>query len=154
MSEGDITFVRSRRRPLRLFLVSVAFCAFGVVLMSRGESAAWLSLAAAPFALFFGFQLLRPPRLDVDDAGFSAAGGFGRRQRFEYGHCGEFQVFRIPGGRGSEAVAFDWGLRPAGFVTDLNRGRYGFSETLVNTFGAPTQDIVDELNARRDASRA
>ena len=154
MSAGATVFVRSRERSLRLCLVALAFCVLGVALVSTGAQTGWLSLVAAPFALFFGFQLLRPPRLDVDDEGFSASGGFGRRQRFEYGHCGEFQVFRVPGGRGSEAIAFDWGLRPGGWAADSTRRRYGFSETLMNTFGSPAQEIVDELNTRRAAARA
>ena len=149
-----MVFVRSRDRPLRLFVVALAFCVLGGALVGTGAQTGWLSLVAAPFALLFGFQLLRPARLVVDDDGFSASGGLGRRKRFEYGHCGEFQVFRMPGGRGSEAIAFDWGLRPSDWAADSTRRRYGFSETLVNTYGSPTRDIVDELNERRDAARA
>lgn len=153
MSAPPLVFVRPRSRPLRLFVVALAFCVLGGALVATGAQTGWLSLVAAPFALFFGFQLLRPSRLELDADGFDSTGGFGRRQRFEYGHCGEFQAFRLPGGRGSEAIAFDWALRPADWAAESTRRRYGFSETLVNTFGAPTQEIVDELNARRSALR-
>ena len=153
MSPEPIRFVRSRGRPLRLCVVSLAFCVLGVGLVASGTPTGWLSLAAAPFALFFGFQAVRPPRLDPAAAGFPASGALARPQRLEHRDCGEFRVFRSPGGRGSEAVAVEWAHRPAGWAADVNRRRYGFSETLVNTFGAPTQEIVDELNARRTAAK-
>jgi len=137
-------------------LLALVFVAVGILLVSQGNWAGWLSIVFFGLGiLVFASELVSPSILTVDQDGFTSRPAWpGRSARTEWTECGVFRTLDSTGGLGRQnMVLYTTAAGRGSRLGQANRQLVGGSDALRAGYaGLSAVELASLLNQYRNAS--